>query len=560
MAVAAIADAVPAVSGSPTAMTTLERKVPQWLTTAVFYQIYPQSFYDSNGDGIGDLPGVAAKLDYIKSLGVNAIWLNPIYDSPFNDAGYDVSDYCLVAPRYGTNEDARTLFREAHKRGIKVVLDLVAGHTSAEHAWFRDSCQGPQAGHAGWYIWNATRTGAQWVASPGPRGGFYLKNFFDSQPALNYGYSNPNPKNPWEQAPSSVSCMQVREAMRGVMRFWLDMGCDGFRVDMAASLVKGPGKGLLELWQDYRNWLNSHYPEAVLVSEWSQPNSAIPAGFDVDFLIHFGNPAYRHLVQPTLEPNRQKPAPNNSFFSRNGAGDIKAFLDAYLPQYAATRKLGFISLPTGNHDFSRPRSLGREVDDLKVLHTMLLTMPGVPFIYYGDEIGMRDLPGWPRKEGAMWRGSCRSPMQWADGPQAGFSTADPRQFYLPLDPDPKRPTVAAQETEENSLLTHMRKLIRLRAQEPSLGNLGGFAVLHAEAKSYPFVYLRSGGSSDFVVAINPTERALTWNDPRLAGAKAELVQNANLNGTQVELGPVSFGIYRLAGGADSLPAGRDTSR
>lgn len=176
---------------------------------------------------------------------------------------------------------------------------------------------------------------------------------------------------------------------------------------------------------------------------------------------------------------------------------------------------------------------------------MLLTMPGVPFIYYGYEIGMRNLDGWPDKEGAIWRGSCRSPMQWAPGPKAGFSTADPKQFYLPIDPDPHRPTVAGEEKDKNSLLNFTRALIRLRAREPSLGNLGGFSVLYAEAKSYPFVYLRSGGPNDFVVVLNPSEKSLVWSDPRMAGAREELAQNARLNGRRVELGPVSFGIYRL---------------
>lgn len=536
--------AVEPIAGPP--MTTLERPVPAWLTTAVVYQIYPQSYADSNGDGIGDLPGIIGKLDYLKSLGVSAIWLNPIYDSPFHDAGYDVRDYRLVAPRYGTNEDAKRLFAEAHRRGIRVVLDLVAGHCSAEHAWFKEAAASATSAHANWFLWSNTQPSKSWVASPGARPGFYLKNFFDSQPALNYGYSTPNSKNPWERSVDDPACREVREAMREVMRFWLDLGCDGFRVDMAASLVKGGGKGLAALWQDYRTWMKAAYPEAVLVSEWSQPTSAITAGFDVDFMIHFGSSAYRHLVQPTLEPNRSKPAANTSFFSREGAGDITAFLKDYLPHYEASKKLGFIALPTGNHDFSRPRSLGRDLDDLRVLYAGLLTLPGVPFVYYGDEIGMRDLPGWPRIEGAMWRGSCRSPMQWAVGPGAGFSTADPGKFYLPLDPDPQRPTVAAQDQDPDSLLNLVRTLIRLRTQEPSLGNRGALTVLYAEPKSYPFVYLRSGGPSDIIVALNPTAEARTWRDARLAGATPLLVRNARVAGTLATLGPVSFSLWRCS--------------
>lgn len=527
----------------PLDMSVITRKAPSWLSQAVFYQIFPQSFCDTNADGIGDLNGIIAKLDYIKSIGANAIWLNPIYDSPFNDAGYDVNDYCLVAPRYGTNADAKRLFDEAHRRGIKVLLDLVAGHCSDQNAWFKDSCLGPQAKHADWFMWSDHKPDANWVKSPGPRPGYYLKNFFDSQPALNYGYSQPNEKNPWERPVTDPGCRQVREAMRGVMRFWLDLGCDGFRVDMAPSLIKGGGKELTALWQDYRNWINTNYPEAVLVSEWGNPSVSISSGFDIDFYLHCGEPAYQYLVQPSLWGYGK----NVSFFSRQGAGNIAAFVGNYLPHYEATRALGLTALPTCNHDFSRPRSHGRELEDLKVLHTMLLTMPGAPFIYYGDEIGMRDLrvPGYPQKEGSMWRASCRSPMQWEPGERAGFSTGAPASFYLPIDPDPKRPNVADQQSDPTSMLNHLRALTRLRAQEPSLGNLGGFRVLYAEAKTYPFVYLRTGGPSSVLVAINPINEPRTWKNPRLAGATTLLAQHATLKGAQLNLGPVSFAILRL---------------
>lgn len=519
----------------------LERPVPAWLTTAVVYQIYPQSFADHDGDGIGDLQGIIDHLDYVKSLGATAIWLNPIYASPFRDAGYDVSDYRQVAPRYGTNDDARQLFAEAHRRGLKVILDLVAGHCASDHAWFREACASAQSPHADWFIWSDEAHGHGWVKSPGPRPGFYRKNFFDSQPALNYGYGTPDPRNPWERPVTDPACRQVREAMRDVMRFWLDQGCDGFRVDMAASLVKGQGKALQELWHDYRTWMKAAYPDAVLISEWSQPVEAIPAGFDVDFLIHFGNPAYRALVQPTMA----KTYPDQAFCSRAGNGDITAFLKAWQPAYEATRHLGFIALPTGNHDFSRPRSLGRDEDDLRVLHALLLTLPGVPFVYYGDEIGMRDLHGWPEKEGAMWRGSCRSPMQWGPGPTAGFSTADPARLYLPIDPDPQRPTVAAQEGDPASLLHHLRDLLRLRRDHDALGNLGGFAVLHAQPKDYPFVFLRQGAREAVVVAVNPSGRDRSWRDGRLAGATPLMVRHATLEGDQLHLGPASYAILSV---------------
>ena len=163
-----------------------------WLADAVFYEIYPQSFADSNGDGIGDLRGALAHLDHLAWLGVDAVWFNPCFASPFRDAGYDVCDYLRIAPRYGSNDDMVTFVRAARERGIRVVLDLVAGHTSTEHAWFRASA----AGTDDRYIWS-DRPGERFVASPGPRPGYYLKNFYDSQPALNFGYGRTDPAEPW---------------------------------------------------------------------------------------------------------------------------------------------------------------------------------------------------------------------------------------------------------------------------------------------------------------------------------------------------------------------------
>jgi len=332
--------------------------------------------------------------------------------------------------------------------------------------------------------------------------------------------------------------MAVREAMRDVMKFWLDQGCDGFRVDMAASLIKeDDGKALRALWPDYRTWLDRNYPEAVLIAEWGQPDQAIRAGFNVDFLIHFGNPAYQHLMAPQL--GGKGPPKNESFFNPEGPGDIRKFLDPYLSLYSCTKILGFISLPTGNHDFSRPRFLGREIPDLKVIYAMLLTMPGVPFVYYGDEIGMRNLKDWSDKEGAMWRGSCRSPMQWAPGEKAGFSTASPERFYLPLDPDAARPDVATQEKDPESLLNLTRRLLELRKAHPSLGNLGGFKPLYAESGKTPFVYLRSGGPDNFIVAVNPSREGQRCTLPELAGGEFILNAGAALDGASLTMPPIS---------------------
>jgi glycosidase len=520
----------------------LDRQSPAWLRDAVIYQVYPQSFYDTDGDGIGDLPGIIAKLDYIKSIGCTAIWLNPVFDSPFGDAGYDVRDYKKIAPRYGTNEDAKRLFSEAHQRGLHVIFDLVAGHTSVEHRWFIESAKAASNAYSGFYLWvPASEKGS--VAHKGGRSEHFIKNFFEFQPALYYGSANSDPSKAWERGPNDPSSLAVREAMRDVMKYWLDLGCDGFRVDMASSLIKNSdrdgGAALRELWNDYRGWLNKNYPEAVLISEWSNPAEAIPAGFDIDFLIHFNETPYQHLLDPWLGHDTD-PTP---FFARDGRGDITAFLAGYLRLYQATRHLGYIALPTGNHDFSRPHFRGRDENDLKVIYTMLFTMPGVPFLYYGDEIGMRYFPDWPKKEGAMWRGGCRTPMQWDSSPGAGFSTAPITNFYLPLDPDPQRPNVATQEGEPDSLLNFVRRLIALRHANPSLDNLGGFQPLYAEKNKFPFIYRRTGGVRNFIIAVNPTDAPQTCTVKALRGAQPILTNGASIDGSQITMPPVSYAIF-----------------
>ena len=212
----------------------------KWLKDTVFYEIYPQSFYDTNGDGIGDINGITAKLDYIKSLGCNALWINPCFDSPFKDAGYDVRDYKKVAPRYGTNEDLYHLFEEAHKKGVRVLLDLVPGHTSEEHPWFRESQKTEKNEYSDRFIWTDFcfhgASGLPYVGGESERSGCYILNFFKCQPALNYGFLKVT--EPWQKSFRDPAAIATREALKDIMRFWLSHGCDGFRVDMASSLVK----------------------------------------------------------------------------------------------------------------------------------------------------------------------------------------------------------------------------------------------------------------------------------------------------------------------------------
>ena len=198
--------------------------MPNWLRDAVFYEIYPQTFKDTNGDGIGDLNGIIEKLDYVKSIGCNALWINPCYDSPFKDAGYDVRDYKKVAPRYGTNEDLYRLFDEAHKRNIHVLLDLVPGHTSEEHEWFLESKKAEPNEYSDRYVWTKCWihgiAGHPYIGGDADRDGCYMLNFFKCQPALNYGFGKCTEE--WQLPPDHPACIATREAMKDVMRFWLD--------------------------------------------------------------------------------------------------------------------------------------------------------------------------------------------------------------------------------------------------------------------------------------------------------------------------------------------------
>ncbi len=539
----------------------MQSKNPAWLETAVFYEIYPQTYYDFNGDGIGDIPGIIQKLDYLVSLGTNALWLNPCFDSPFGDAGYDVTDYYKVAPRYGTNADLRQLFEAAHQRGIRVLLDLVAGHTSLENAWFKESCKAEKNQYSEWFIW----TGSVWtpplpelqnVRGYAERDGAYIVNFFYMQPALNYGFANPDPRYPWQQPVDAPGPQAVRQEMKNIMKFWLDMGADGFRVDMAASLVKlDPGHRMTaKFWQDVRQWLDQEYPQAALVSEWSNPSEAIPAGFHMDFTLHFGMAGYTGLFRKPFRSSFQGGDRYGwSYFDNSGRGNIRQFLDEYLPHYQKTKDQGYICIPSGNHDISPRLANGRSVQDLKVAFLFLLTMPGVPYIYYGDEIGMRFVEGLPSKEGGYYRTGSRTPMQWDDAPNAGFSTAPAERLYLPIDSLPGRPDVASQQSDPASLLNTLRKLIELRKAHPALCAGGLFEPVIAEAGQSLFVYRRTQDAEDLLVALNPASDPVEARLPAGLGKKlpqvlyghpGAFVQDSD--GWILRLPGVSGGVYQLS--------------
>ena len=532
-------------------------KIPEWFRNAAVYQIYPQSFLDTNGDGIGDLPGVISKLDYIKSLNVDAIWLNPCFVSPFQDGGYDVADYRRVAPRYGTNDDLKRLFEEAHKRGMHVLLDLVAGHTSIQHPWFIDSQRGKASPYCNYYIWTdgwRAPTGIyNFIRGYSPRDGYYMSNYFYCQPALNYGFAPPDPELPWQLPTDHPDVRKVREELRGIMKFWLDAGCDGFRVDMAESLVRGKNaaEGIRELWHDYRSWLEKEYPEAVLVSEWMNPSAAVDAGFHADFMIHCGDSGYTKLFR--AEPERINNSPfsgGRSFFDWDGLGDATPFLRQFKRHLKHIAGRGHIGLCTGNHDLGRFRG-GRTLEEVKVAMTFLLLLPGVPFIYAGDEIGMDNVFGLGNKEGSYNRSAARTPMQWDASEKAGFSTAAPEDFYLPLSSEKDRPDVASQEKDPDSLLNFIRRLLAFRKNCPAAGADGDFRVLYAEPEACPVVYSRNTTEDRVLVAVNPSGKTVSasfgWEHAENSEAvlvSPDVKLTAAAGETRLEMPPVSFAVFR----------------
>ncbi len=522
-----------------------------WLADAVLYQVYPQSFADSNADGIGDLQGVTDHLDYLSWLGVTAAWLSPCFTSPFRDAGYDVADYLSVAARYGSNDDLARLVDQAGRRGIRILLDLVAGHTSDQHPWFTSSADDP-ADHR--YIWAPDPAPDGFVPSPGTRPGGYLPNFFDFQPALNYGYARPDPGQPWRQPPDAEGPRANRAALRGIMDHWLGLGVAGFRVDLAATLVKDdPGHSeTAALWTGMRSWLDREHPGAVLIAEWGDPATSVPAGFDADFFLHHGGPGdgqpLRSLWNNRQGTDRDEWTPVAPYFDASGRGTARTFADAYAAAVAATGGPGGIILPTANHDFARLRCGPRGAEQLPAAFAFLLTWPAIPAIYYGEEIGMRFVAGLGDVEGSVLgprhnRAGSRTPMQWEPGAGGGFSSAPLAQFYLPQDPDPHRPDVATQRADEHSLLHLVRDLIQLRKNNAELGT-GPAASLQVLHDGYPLCYLRG---ERFLVVVNPSGRTehFAHSLPELANAKPVLGSGVAVTAAAVTAEPFGFAIFAI---------------
>jgi alpha-glucosidase len=412
-----------------------------WWRDAVVYQVYPRSFQDSNGDGVGDLPGIESRLDYLVELGVDALWLSPIYPSPLADFGYDVSDYTAVDPVFGTLAEFDRLVEEAHARGLRLLMDLVPNHTSIEHPWFRE--------HPDWYIW-AERPN-NWVAAFGgsawtfheERGRWYLHSFYPEQPDLDW-------RNP-----------EVVDAMQGVIRFWLDRGVDGYRIDAIDRLLKDP---------ELRDDPPAGEPFGLPLSEWE-------AGL-------------------ALTHSRNAPDIGEALAAiREAAGDALLIGEVYLPSARWQPYLEHLDVAfafellharwraselhraieaasavkgqkgTGaawvlsNHDFGRlVTRFGRENE--RAAAQLLLTLPGMSFLYQGDEIGLGEGPGHDPPYDRAGRDRYRHPMQWDGSPSGGFSDGEP--WLAPVDPAERN--VADQREDPDSMLSYVRELIRARRE------------------------------------------------------------------------------------------------
>lgn len=559
---------------------------PEWLRDGVIYQVYPSSYKDSDGNGIGDIRGVISELDYIESLGVRAIWFNPLFVSGWIDGGYDVIDFYRVDPRFGTNNDMVELIEKAHAKGIKVMLDLVAGHTSDKHPWFIQSSQDTNLQYSDYYIWSdrlpdakaekdletmlkdpnyMQNTIGKWMKSEYPRNKFYMKNFYACQPSLNYGYANPDPSRPWEQGVDAPGPKAVRQELKDIIAFWYGKGVDGFRVDMANSLVKNDKdkKEIMNLWREIREWSDKNYPDHVLMAEWGSPKYCLAAGYNIDMDLN-GTKAHNRRMyfdrkhqadggsyfslnggQPSVKDLYGNAWPEDKIDSRTTAAEmLKEYYDYFTDCLESTETMGYFATITGNHDHLRINMGARNTpDQLKVMLTWVLTMP-MPILYYGDEIGMRSLVDLPNVEGANHNGKersgARTPMQWTSGETAGFSTCSPDKLYLPVctewSPATSYPqyldwkknfeagkvkpiakgeiTVESQDKDPESILNWTRELIALRKSSEALWADSKFIPVFNESQPYPMVYLRSNGKETFLIALNPTgtRKSLTLND------------------------------------------------
>ena len=457
-------------------------KVPLWYKDAVIYQVHVRAMYDSNGDGIGDFRGLAEKLDYLQELGISAIWLMPFFPSPLRDDGYDISDYRSVHPSYGTLEDVQLFLRAARDRGIRVVIEMVLNHTSDQHPWFQESRSSLNNPRRDWYVWSDSDTryrGARiifldtemsnWAWDPISKQ-YYWHRFFSHQPDLNY--DNP----------------AVREEMWSVMKFWLEMGVDGFRLDAVPYLFEREGTNCENLPETHgvikelRRRLDENFPGRMLLAEANQwPADLLPYfGEGDEFHMAFHFPLMPRMFmglkledrKPITEILQQTPKIPDTcqwcLFLRNHdeltlemVTDMERdyMYDVYAHEKAMRLNLGIRRRLAPLLDNDRRR--------IELMNGLLMALPGTPVIYYGDEIGMGDNIFLGDRHGV------RTPMQWDGGWNAGFSSSDPESLYSALIMNPiygyQSVNVASQRRLQHSLLSWMRRLLQVRKSTPIFG-------------------------------------------------------------------------------------------
>ena len=508
-----------------------------WWQTGIIYQIYPRSFQDSNGDGIGDLPGIRQRLEYVQSLNVGAVWLSPIYPSPMHDFGYDVADYTAIHPMFGTLEDFDALLTDVHARGMKLILDLVPNHTSNEHPWFQASRSSRDNPQRDWYIWRDPAPdggppnnwtsffgGPAWTLDE-QTGQYYLHQFVSQQPELNY-------RNP-----------AVLEAMLGEMRFWLERGVDGFRVDVIWLMIKDAElrdepidphwdgvnphfrlqhiytQGQPEVHDVIRRMraLLDEYGDRMMVGEIYLPNETLVTYYGAD-LDECHLPFNFQLINAKWE-----------------APVVRAMVDAY---EAALPPGGWPNWVLGNHDQHRfATRIGPA--QARVATMLLLTLRGTPTCYYGDEIGMENVPipyelmqdpqgvNQPEIAHLVGRDPCRTPMQWDASPNAGFA-APGVQPWLPLASDYAQRNVAVESSGPRAMLSFFRALTTLRQSSAAL-TIGDYAAVDTGVENL-FAYTRTHGDERLLVVLNfagSTHRI----DLSALGKEAEIVLSTGMEST-----------------------------
>lgn len=490
---------------------------PDWFKNAVMYEVYVRSFADSNADGYGDFRGMIENLDYLKWLGIDCIWLLPFYESPLRDGGYDISDYRKVLPEYGTVEDFENFMKESHRLGIRVIADLVINHTSDQHPWFQEARK-PGSAKRDWYMWSdrddrysdariiftdTEHSNWTWDESAGA---FYWHRFFSHQPDLNY--DNP----------------EVQEEMLSILRYWLDMGLDGFRLDAVPYLFAREGTNCENLPETHaylkalRKEIDSYYPDKILLAEANQwPADVVDYfgdGDECQMAFHFPlmprmfMAARQQTARPIIEILKNTPkipdACQWGIFLRNHDELTLEMVtdeerDYMYAQYASDPRM---RLNVGIRRRLAPL-LENSRDLTELFHALLLSLPGTPILYYGDEIGMGDNIYLGDRDGV------RTPMQWSSDRNAGFSKCDFAQLYLPLLMDPvygyQRVNIEAQKRDSNSLLHWIRSMLAVRREHAVFGT-GRFRML-TPANETIFAFIREDENETILCAHNVSSRA-----------------------------------------------------